>query len=217
MKYLLGVTSVPFDQYPGIFAVTHHRRADSSRFISSYADGKTNKPELFKFLARAGQIESRRQWDLHHIVEGQHFADVDFTGRLQTMYQKELPVVLIQKDEHVAYNMLLHVSATDEMFRDTLPADLLARSRAAMAAAAQPAQRPALRARVDKLIELYDGAYMSDPVLTQIAGELRRLLYRPREAPKALRSRTEANRLRRRRRFGQDLKGSSCTAPATRS
>jgi hypothetical protein len=38
-----------------------------------------------------------------------------------------------------------------------------------MAAAAQPAQRPALRARVDKLIELYDGAYMSDPVLTQIA------------------------------------------------
>ena len=169
MKYLLGVTSVPFDQYPGIFAVTHHRRADSSRFISSYADGKTNKPELFKFLARAGQIESRRQWDLHHIVEGQHFADVDFTGRLQTMYQKELPVVLIQKDEHVAYNMLLHVSATDEMFRDTLPADLLARSRAAMAAAAQPAQRPALRARVDKLIELYDGAYMSDPVLTQIA------------------------------------------------
>jgi hypothetical protein len=169
MKYLLGVQSVPFDQFPGIFAVPHHRRADSSRFISSYVDGKMHKPELFKFLARAGQIESRRQWDLHHIVEGQHFADVDFSGRLQAMYQNELPVVLIQKDEHVAYNMLLHVSATDEMFRDTLPPDLVARSRAAVAAAAEPAQRPALRSRVDRLIELYEGAYTSDPVLTRIA------------------------------------------------
>jgi hypothetical protein len=168
-KYLLGVRSVPFEMFPGMFAVTHHRDANSSRFISSYADGKTQKAGLFAFLARTGQIESRRQWDLHHIVEGQHFADIDFGGRLQAMYQNELPVVLIQKDEHVAYNMLLHISATDEMFRDTLPADLLARSRAAVAAAAQPAQRPALRARVDKLIELYDGAYMSDPVLTQIA------------------------------------------------
>lgn len=169
MKYLRGIQAVPFDQFPGIWAVTHHRRDDSSRFISSYADGKTNKGGLFRFLARAGQIEARRQWDLHHIVEGQHFADVDFGGRLQAMYQNELPVVLIQKDEHVAYNMLLHVSATDEMFRDTLPADLLARSRQAVADASQPARRPALRARVDKLIELYEGAYMTDPVLTQIA------------------------------------------------
>jgi hypothetical protein len=169
MKYLRAVQAVPFEMFPGIWAVTHHRRNDSSRFISSYADGKTNKGELFRFLARTGQIEARRQWDLHHIVEGQHFADVDFGGRLQTMYQNELPVVLIQKDEHVAYNMLLHVSATDEMFRDTLPADLMKRSRDAMTAAAQPAQRPALRARVDKLIELYEGTYMSDPVLTQIA------------------------------------------------
>ena len=168
-RYLLGVNAVPFEMFPGIFAVTHHRHPNSSRFISSYADGKTNKGQLFAFLARTGQIESRRQWDLHHIVEGQHFADVDFQGRLQTMYQNELPVVLIQKDEHVAYNMVLHISETDEMFRDTLPADLLARSRAAMAAAAQPAQHPALRERVDRLIELYDGVYMSDPVLTQIA------------------------------------------------
>jgi len=169
MKYLRGVQAVPFEMFPGIWAITHHRRNDSSRLVSSYADGKSRKAELFKFLARTGQIEARRQWDLHHIVEGQHFADVDFGGRLQTMYQNELPVVLIQKDEHVAYNMLLHVSATDEMFRDTLPADLLARSRAAMAEAARPGQRPALRARVDKLIELYEGAYMSDPVLTRIA------------------------------------------------
>lgn len=169
MKYLRGLQAVPFEMFPGIFAATDHRRGDSSRFISSYADGKTNKAELFRLLARTGQIESRRQWDLHHIVEGQHFADVDFGGRLQTMYQNELPVVLIQKDEHVAYNMVLHISATDEMFRDNLPADLLARSRRAVVDAAQPALRPDLRARVDQFIELYEGVYMSDPVLTQIA------------------------------------------------
>ena len=168
-KYLRGLPAVPFDPFPGIFAVAHHRRNDSSRIVSSYADGKSRKAELFRFLARTGQIEARRQWDLHHIVEGQHFADVDFAGRLQTMYQNELPVVLIQKDEHVAYNMVLHISATDEMFRDTMPAELLARSQQAAAEAAQPAMRPKLRERVDQFIELYEGVYMSDPVLTQIA------------------------------------------------
>jgi hypothetical protein len=168
-QYLLGTGAVPFEMFPGIFATPHHKHAASSRFICSYADGQRHKAQLFAFIARAGQVEARRQWDLHHIVEGQHFADIDFGGRLQAMYQNELPVVLIQKDEHVAYNQLLHVSATDEMFRDNLPADLLQRSQAACAAAKQPNQRAALRSRVEKLLQLYDGAYATDPVLTRIA------------------------------------------------
>ena len=48
-----------------------------------------------------GQPEVRGRWDLHHIVEGQHFADVDFTGSLTRLYKEALPVVLIHKDEHV--------------------------------------------------------------------------------------------------------------------
>jgi hypothetical protein len=168
-KYLQGVRATPFEMFPGVFATPHYKQANSSRFICSYADGQRYKAQLFAFFARAGQTEARGQWDLHHIVEGQHFADIDFTGRLQALYKDELPVVLIQKNEHVAYNMLLHIAATDEMFRDSLPADLVARSRAAAAAAGQPGQRADLRARVDKLIELYDGAYQGDPVLTRIA------------------------------------------------
>ncbi len=168
-KYLQGVRATPFEMFPGIFATPHHRNPTSSRFICSYADGQRYKAQLFAFFARAGQTEARGQWDLHHIVEGQHFADVDFAGRLQAMYKDELPVVLIQKNEHVAYNMLLHIAPTDEMFRDSLPADLVLRSQSAAAAAKQASQRAALRSRVDKLLELYDGAYATDPVLTRIA------------------------------------------------
>lgn len=40
----------------------------------------------------------------HHIVEGQHFADVDFTGQLPTRYAEALPCVLIAHEEHAAYN-----------------------------------------------------------------------------------------------------------------
>jgi hypothetical protein len=168
-KYLLGVRATQFEMFPGVFATPPHRHPTSSRFICSYADGQRYKAQLFAFFSRAGQTEARGQWDLHHIVEGQHFADIDFSGRLQALYKDGLPVVLIQKNEHVAYNMLLHIAATDEMFRDSLPADLVLRSQAAAAAAKQPNQRGALRERVDNLIELYTLAYQGDPVLTRIA------------------------------------------------
>jgi hypothetical protein len=169
-QYLQGTGAVPFEMFPGIFATPHHKHAGSSRFICSYADGQRHKGALFALIARAGQPEEKRgQWDLHHIVEGQHFADIDFGGRLQSMYQNELPVVLIQKDEHVAYNQLLHVSATDELFRDKLPADLLLRSQAAANAAKQLNQRAMLRTRVATMLQLYEGAYQGDPVLAQIA------------------------------------------------
>ena len=65
-----------------------------------------------------GQQEAQKTWEWHHIVEGQHFADVDFTGRLPSLYADELPCVLISKEEHLAYNRVLHVRETDELYRD---------------------------------------------------------------------------------------------------
>lgn len=145
-KYLQGVRATPFEMFPGVFVTPHHKDPKSSRFICSYADGQRYKAQLFAFFARAGQSEARKQWDLHHIVEGQHFADVNVAGGLPAIYKNELPVVLIEKNEHVAYNMLLHTAATNEMFRRGTP-----------------------RARVDKLIQLYELAYQGDSVLTRIA------------------------------------------------
>jgi hypothetical protein len=168
-SYLKGLDADDFD-IPGIFGTRHARSPNSWRIICSYEDGRRHKSRLFANLAVAGQKEAARTWDLHHVVEGQHFADVDFTGQLETLYAKRLPCVLIAKEEHTAYNRLLHIHETDELYRDReLPADVRARSAAAKAAAANPAEHAKLRGRVDELLALYRNAYSGDAVLLTIA------------------------------------------------
>jgi hypothetical protein len=121
-------------------------------------------------MSAEGQKESPGTWEFHHVVEGQHYADIDFSGRLATLYTEELPCVLIAKEEHLAYNRLLHIRETDELYRDVgLPADLPARSRAAAAAARNRVNHTRLRMQVEDLIRLYRSAYSGDPVLQTIA------------------------------------------------
>ena len=168
-KYMNGVDYDPFEGLPGVFATPHYKQTHSWRYVCSYSDGKRHKARIFELLAKYGQPEARGDWDLHHVVEGQHFADVDFGGRLGVMYQEELPVVLIHKPEHHTYNQLLHITETDELFRDQLPSALLLRSKSAQTAAMDPAQRGTLERRVQQLALLYQQAYAGDFVLQRIS------------------------------------------------
>src|SRR5512147_2326358 len=139
-KYLRGLDADDFD-IRGVYGVRHARVPDSWRIVCSYADGKRHKGRLFANMAAMGQREQRRSWEWHHVVEGQHFADVDFTGQLASLYLEQLPCVLIAREEHTAYNRILHIRETDELYRDTdLPKDLRDRSAAAALAARNPAQ-----------------------------------------------------------------------------
>ena len=168
-KYLIGVNADDFDT-PGIFGALHSRKPGSWRILCSYADGKRHKAKLFARLAAAGQAEAKRTWEFHHIVEGQHYADVDFSGRLSQLYAEELPCVLIVKEEHLAYNRLLHISETDEMYREHgLPLGLRQRSAQALAEAKVRANHPQLRLRVTALQKLYRDTYAGDAVLGTIA------------------------------------------------
>lgn len=168
-SYLRGLDADDFD-IMGVYGIPHGRKAGSWRIVCSYADGKRHKARLFANLRRAGQAEPRGGWEWHHIVEGQHFADVDFAGRLPKMYEDELPCVLIAKDEHLAYNRLLHIRETDELYRATeLPADVRKRSSDTAAAARNRATHGELRMRVRNLEQLYRNAYAGDRVLTTIA------------------------------------------------
>jgi hypothetical protein len=171
-KYLSGLDADDFD-IPGVFGIPHARQRGSWRLVCSYADGKRHKARLFERLKAQGQSEAGRSWEFHHIVEGQHYADVDFSGRLAALYQEELPCVLIAKEEHLAYNRLLHIRETDELYRDRgLPAELLQRSAAAKAAAGQRARHTELRSRVEALRRLYANAYAGDQVLITIANNV---------------------------------------------
>jgi hypothetical protein len=168
-KYLRGVPTDPFEGCPGVFAADHYKQAGAYRYIASYADGLRWKDRIFALLARQGQPETPGDWELHHVIEGQHFADIDFTGRLQAMYDEELPVVLLHQGEHRAYNRLLHIKQTTELFRQVLPKDQVQRAQEAAVAATDRNRWPELRRRVDDLLRLYGAAYAGDPVLTGIA------------------------------------------------
>jgi hypothetical protein len=170
--YLRGLRSDPFQGCAGVFALPHHKQPGSWRYVSSYRDGKAHKARIFQLLAQHGQREEPGQWDLHHIVEGQHFADVDFSGELDRVYQEELPVVLIHKHEHIAYNQVLHIRETDELYRDVLPKDMRDRAAATHAAAGNRANHGDLRARTQRLMTLYQRAYADDNVLSTIAGNV---------------------------------------------
>jgi hypothetical protein len=77
---------------------------------------------------------------------------------------------LIAKEEHLAYNSVLHIKQTDELYREPgLPRDVQERAAAAAAAAQRPAEHPGLRQRAEGLRLLYRRAYRGDPVLTTIA------------------------------------------------
>ncbi len=167
-RYLHGLQTDPFEGCVGIFVADHYR-AGSYRYLTTYADGKRHKARIFDLLKRYGQIESRGRWDLHHVVEGQHFADIDFTGELPTLYKNALPCVLIERNEHIAYNQLLHVRETDELFRERLPSDMLQRSAHVAALARDRREHGTLRLQVQKLRQLYRRAYEGDHVLQKVA------------------------------------------------
>jgi len=167
--YLRGLDAGDYD-IKGVHGIRHARMPGRWRLVCSYADGKRHKARLFANMAAMGQVEARQSWEWHHIVEGQHFADVDFAGRLPVLYVEQLPCVLISREEHAAYNRLLHIRETDELYRDTgLPAGLRQRSSTVAAAARDRANHPQLRTRVGELQHLYRDAYAGDRVLTTIA------------------------------------------------
>lgn len=168
-KYLQGLAASDYD-IRGIYGIPHARKTGSWRIVCSYADGKRHKERLFRNMATMGQSESRSSWEWHHVVEGQHFADIDFAGQLPVLYQEQLPCVLVAREEHQAYNRVLHIRETDELFRDTgLPKDLRERSAAVALAARSKANHAKLRSRVRELQQLYRNAYAGDSVLAQIA------------------------------------------------
>ena len=168
-KYLRGVEWDPWAGMPGIYATPNSRRRGSWRYICTYRDGKRHKKAIMAKLRQYGQPERPGDWDLHHIVEGQHFADIDFAGVIASAYHGELPCVLIHKQEHVAYNRLLHIRETDELFRDSLPSDLRQRSDQAAERARDPANHGKLREQVMRLMVLYRNAYEGDAALQRIA------------------------------------------------
>lgn len=168
-KYVRGLDASDPD-IPGVYGVPHARIHGSWRIVCSYNDGRRHKARLFANLATMGQVEQRKSWEWHHVVEGQHYADIDFAGRLSTLYADELPCVLLSREEHTAYNRVLHIREADELYRDGgLPADLRKRSAAAAAAARDRTNHSRLRGQVANLQQMYRDAYAGDRVLITIA------------------------------------------------
>lgn len=180
-QYLQGVKWVPFEPLPGVcFAHDYRDPTGASRVLATYNKGRAGKSAIFAWMRRlANQVETPGDWDFHHIVEAQDYADVDFTGRLTRGYEsdfylRQMPCVLIDSrprvGEHRMFNASLHTAAAAEHFKNRGPGDIPARSRRAVARAANPAEHLRLRSEVVRLRdELYRWTYEGDPVLQQIS------------------------------------------------
>lgn len=168
-EYLFGLVANDYDT-PGIFGTPDTRHPGTWRILCSYDDGKAHKQTLFSRLSAHGQHEVARTWQLHHVVERQHYADIDFTGELLTLYRSALPCVLLPQEEHRVYNSLLHIQETSDLYRDiSLSSDVIKRSQTTAAEAKNRANHPRLRQRAEELKRLYQNAYTGDSVLTTVA------------------------------------------------
>jgi hypothetical protein len=84
-------------------------------YISTY---KTlgNRKEYFFRLLSDHQKEVKREWELHHIVESQHLKPFYTDAQILYLYNNVWPCILIHKEEHYAYNSLLHSKETKLLF-----------------------------------------------------------------------------------------------------
>lgn len=173
-RYLKNLDAQPLETFPGIYEITDLRKPGSHRFVATYADGNRRKDAFFAFLARHGQIETPSDWHFHHVVEGHHFADIDYDGRLGDMYDNELPCVLIHQHEHSGYTRQARLRGTSEMFRDRglkrKKADRsVAAHRDARTATTDAALRTRLLARVQRLRGYYRDLHAEDEVVRRLA------------------------------------------------
>lgn len=154
--YLEGLNYQTLYFFPGVYFVQHPTKINSSYVISSYSHlgSQQNKKAFFKLLEKFGQKEIRGDWTLHHIVEKQHLksfysaADVDF------FYKNVWPVVLIhEKEEHWAYNQILHRKETETIYN---PKD-------------KASNLKAKQERLGRVRNLYKDTYKDNFVLRTIA------------------------------------------------
>ncbi len=170
MRYLHGV---PFGEtfMNGVFTVDDYRGAHSTRFVGSYNDLRASKGRILALaLAVSRQRERGQDWQVHHIVERMHLADVDVRGTLAHAYEEELPCVLIHNHtEHKSYTSTLGSREGTELFRSGLPRRLKDRSALAQQQFGKPDARKNLRQRARLLSEMYDNHYEGDQPLQLIA------------------------------------------------
>ncbi len=168
LTYLRGVQYTT-GETPGIYQTPHHCQAGAYRILGSYVDLQRFKDVMAEALPAFGK--ERADWQIHHIVEGRHFADVDFAGRLRESYEHELPCVLIhQRTEHELYSRIQSTKATTELYRESARAgDSADRSRKAQREATDRRNHLQLRRQVEALKALYAALYANDHVLRRIA------------------------------------------------
>jgi hypothetical protein len=180
-EYLKGVNRGIILEIGGWLCFRHHAQPGQHRFVMTYADGQAKKASVFSLLKAFGVNRLvPSEWDLHHIVEGRHFADLDFRGEYTTMYAQELPCILLHRQsEHSLYTVLAGIKATKELYLDKISGDSEARASQTCTLFStikgsrddkwRGEQLDILRQRLANMRKLYGNTYSGDPLMRQIA------------------------------------------------
>ncbi len=108
--------------------------------------------------------EQQGDWDLHHVVEGNHLAPLFSSFDYNRYYESEWPVVLIHSaEEHKLYNGLFRSAGSSLMLPKSGVSSLVTQGRDRIE-------------YIDNLYKFYHNVYLGDPVLQKVAHNLIRSL-----------------------------------------
>lgn len=163
-QFFLGVQWKPSD-YPNFFIIG---KGSNALYSCAYNDRNNGSKESIMEISR----HSPADFDFHHIVEQQHLADISYNGLLTTMYNFQIPTVLLHNREHqLRYNSILHVAQTRHLYlrTETKNLGIPEKEREATKLYSNTQGRKQLKERTLEMKKLYSVIYELDHSLKRIA------------------------------------------------
>lgn len=136
-------------------------------YTCAYHDRNTAKKSIMQISGY-----NSAEFDFHHIVEQQHLADISYDGSLHSMYEYQIPTVLLHNREHqLRYNSILHIAQTRHLYmsKEMGNIGMPKKQIEAMKLYCNKEGRKQLKERTLEMKNLYSDVYESDLSLKQIA------------------------------------------------
>ena len=88
---------------------------NSYHYLATYSVLQSRKTVFFDILQNY-QKETKKDWEIHHIIERQHLKLLYAEAEVSYLYNSVWPCILIHHGEHYAYNSILHSKEPKELF-----------------------------------------------------------------------------------------------------
>ena len=177
-RYLEGINYYQTDMDGVYWTLRQRGNGGDMRFLCSYHMGNVHKKEILEIgkvlMENPEWLDDPGKWHLHHIVEQQHYANIDFDGSLKYRYDEVLPCVLIHNPtEHSLYTRMARIRPTMEFFNGIgAPRRMDLRAKQAQEMGQSADGRKEMELKIRELWKWYNDLYRGDHILQKISGNV---------------------------------------------